>query len=368
MNHVQILKRAWKILWNYRALWVLGFLLALTTGGGGGSGGGGNNGVQFNNGGNNFPGSEDGFNRLPQGIQELLLNFTNWAERFFSAENAPTLIGIGIALAILLIALGVISSIVHYVSTTGVIRMVDQYERTEEKVSWRQGWRMGWSREAWRLFLIDLVVYLPVFLVVMVLFGCAALPLIIGSVAAQDFSLPGLVGTIGIGLIALFVLFAITLILAFFMELARREAVLKGSGVFESIRNGWHLARAHLKDVFILWLIMVGVRIGTSIIMIPIVLIVLLVGALVGGGAGAGLYFLLNAAATAAAGWGWGIAVGIILFLLVLIIPLTFFSGLYLVYHSSVWTLAYREVTNPVREITSSIAPIAPGGDVLPAV
>jgi hypothetical protein len=361
MNHVQILKRAWKILWNYRALWVLGFLLALTTGGGGSSGSGGGNG---GNGNNNFPGPGDGFNQLPQGIQELIRNFTAWAENFFRPENAPTLIGIGIALAIVFIALGVISSIVHYVSTTSIIRMVDTYERTEEKVSWRQGWRMGWSREAWRLFLIDLVIFLPVFVVVIVLFGCAALPLILGSVAAQDFSLPGLVGTIGIGLIVLFIIFAIALILAFFMELARREAVLKGSGVFESIRAGWSLARAHLKDVFILWLIMVGVRIGTSIVMIPIVLIVLLIGALIGGGAGAGLYFLLNAVATGAAAWGWGIAIGAILFLLVLILPLTLLSGLYLVYHSSVWTLAYRELINPVREIISTPAP---GGSVLPA-
>jgi len=364
MNHVQILKRAWKILWNYRVLWVLGFLLALTTGGGGSSGGG-NNGVQFNSDGNhNFPGPGDGFNQLPHGLQELMRNFMNWANSFFRPENAPTLIGLGIALVILFIALGVISSIVHYVSTASIIRMVDHYERTEEKVRWRQGWRMGWSREAWRLFLIDLVVFLPVFVIVIVLFGCAALPLIIGSVAAQDFSVPGLVGTIGIGLVVIFILFAITLILAFFMELARREAVLKGSGVFESIRNGWSLARAHLKDVFILWLIMIGVRIGTSILMIPIVLIVLLVGALIGGGAGAGLYFLLNAVATGAAAWGWGIGVGFLLLLLVLILPLTLLSGLYLVYHSSVWTLAYRELTNPVREIISTPAP---GGDVLPA-
>lgn len=38
MNHQQILKRAWHILWNYRAIWVFGILLALTTASGGGGG------------------------------------------------------------------------------------------------------------------------------------------------------------------------------------------------------------------------------------------------------------------------------------------------------------------------------------------
>ena len=31
MDHTKILKRAWHILWQYRVLWVFGFILALTT-------------------------------------------------------------------------------------------------------------------------------------------------------------------------------------------------------------------------------------------------------------------------------------------------------------------------------------------------
>ena len=31
MNHIQILKRAWTILWSYKTLWVFGILFALTT-------------------------------------------------------------------------------------------------------------------------------------------------------------------------------------------------------------------------------------------------------------------------------------------------------------------------------------------------
>ena len=33
MDHIKVLKRAWEIIWRYRALWIFGIILALTTGG-----------------------------------------------------------------------------------------------------------------------------------------------------------------------------------------------------------------------------------------------------------------------------------------------------------------------------------------------
>ena len=39
MDHVKILKRALDTTWRYRALWIFGIILALTTGGGSGGGG-----------------------------------------------------------------------------------------------------------------------------------------------------------------------------------------------------------------------------------------------------------------------------------------------------------------------------------------
>lgn len=360
MNHVQILKRSWTITWKYRALWVLGFLLALTSGGGGGSGGGGNNNVSTSGNGNfNF----GDWSQLPAGLADLMRSIEAGLRNFFRPENTSTVIGLVVGLVILSIALVVLFTIVRYVSETGIIRMVNRYESTEEKVSWRQGWRMGWSNAAFRLFLIDLVVYLPVVLGVMVLFGCAAVPVILGSAATQDLSVPGLVATIGLVLLAVFAIFAITVVLGLFMELAHREAVLNNGGVFASIRTGWNLMRAHLKDIFILWLIMVGIQIGVGIVSIPLFLLVVMLAVLIGGGVGTGLYFLLNAIATGAAAWGWGIGVGVGLFILLLILIFSFLTGLFLVYRSSVWTLAYRDVTSPVQ--AAVVPPVAPGGDLL---
>lgn len=362
MNHAQILKRAWTITWKYRALWVLGFLLALTSGGSSGSSGSGgrNSGYQF---GGNRP--DWNFDFAPQGLQDLANNIQAWVRNMMRPEMVSTLIGLAVAFTCLAVIIGILSTIVRYVSEVSIIRMVDRYETSEEKVGWRQGWRMGWSKTAWKLFLIDLVVYLPVVLGVIVLFGCAALPLIMGSVANKDFSAPGLVASIGMVFLAIFVLIAIGVVLSLFMELARRQAILNGSGVFESIRTGWNLARSHLKDIFILWLLMLGINIGVGIAFIPVVILLLLVAGALGGGIGVGLYFLLNAVATGAAAWGWGIGVGLFVLLVALSIPLTILSGIFLVYRSSVWTLAFREVTHPIL----AIEPITPaaGGDTLPA-
>ncbi len=42
--------------------------------------------------------------------------------------------------------------------------MVDEYEQTGTKVGFKQGWKLGWNRRAFRMWVIDLVVSLPVIL------------------------------------------------------------------------------------------------------------------------------------------------------------------------------------------------------------
>ena len=81
MNHTQILKRSWKILWSYKTLWIFGILLALVSGGGGGSSGGSNASNRINNNNNN---NGDSFN-LPR---QSARSSTNW-ERCSRMESRP---------------------------------------------------------------------------------------------------------------------------------------------------------------------------------------------------------------------------------------------------------------------------------------
>lgn len=103
---------------------------------------------------------------------------------------------------------------------------------------------------------------------------------------------------------------------------------------------GYTEVRRRLKDVGILWLLMVAIEIGFTIVLIPVVLLVLALGVLLGGGLGYGVYTLANSVP-------WAIAAGLPVFLLVLVVPMTFISGLYETFKSNVWTLAYREVVLP---------------------
>src|SRR5438105_4227365 len=132
MDHIRIIKRAFSITTSYRALWVFGIILALTTGGsrrlGGSNGGGGRGGTG--------PGQ------------------FHWP--VIAPAVLHAIIVAGITLLCVFLIVGVIATIARYVSATALIRMVDQYETTGQKVGFRQGFRLGWSRRALRLFLLDL--------------------------------------------------------------------------------------------------------------------------------------------------------------------------------------------------------------------
>ncbi len=345
MDHMKILKRAWAILWSYKALWIFGIILALTAaspsgGGGGGGGGGGASGGQNSQ---NF--------QWPN--QQDWSQFLNGVDNFFSsaitAQTANAIIGVAIALVCLAIIVGVLFRVLNYVSKTALIRMVAETESTGEKLTWRQGWRRGWSRGAWRLFLIDLVIFLPLIVIFLALFGCAAIPLLLGSLRGGQPGVPAVVATVGMVFLFIFLAIVVGLLIAMLMEIIYRVAVLENLGVFASIRRGWQLLRLNLSAVGLMWLILLGIRIGFGILMIPVVLLLIAIGLLFGGGLGAALYFLVNLSGSAAASW---IAAGIVgggLFVLILSVPLLFLGGLRETYFSTVWTLTYREL--PVKEL-----------------
>ena len=60
-------------------------------------------------------------------------------------------------------------------------------------------------------------------------------------------------------------------------------------------------------------------------------------GVLVSGGLGYGLYALSDS-------WILAVIAGLPIFLVILIIPTAIVKGIYLVFESSAWTLAYRDV------------------------
>lgn len=320
MDHFKILKRAFSITLDYRALWVFGILLALTTAGsGGGSNGGGDGG--------------GGYNGPPSG---------GWPE--ISPEVITALIIAGIALLLVVLVLTVVGAVVRYVSETALIRMVDQHEGAGEKLGVRQGFRLGWSRPALRIFLVDLLIGVSVAVVFLLLLLISATPLLVWLTDSVPARVLGTVLTAGLAMLVIFAAIAVGIMLSLLLQFFRRAVVLENLGVMAGMRRGLQLVRQRLGDVIVMGLILFGLGLAWVIVMIPLV-IVLLIAALVLGGLPALLVGVIVSLFTEGPlPWIIAAIVGAPIFFLVIGVPLLFLNGLAETFQSSAWTLTYREL------------------------
>jgi hypothetical protein len=353
MDHTKILKRAWHILWSYRVLWIFGFILAVT------AASWSSGGTSYSVGSGDVQGFElrgitpDEFRRefeeefedFGRELEEAIEDMDDFFGEGVRSPTVDTIIAIVVGLLIFFFLLFLIGRVARYVADAAMIKMVDQYEETGEQLTFRQGLRLGWSRTAWRLFLINLTVDLPVGLVMGLLFILAFAPLFLWGTGVTSVGVVGTVGAIGLFFIWILVMIVVSVILNLLKQFFRRACAIEGLGVIDSIRRGYRVVRANLKDVGVMWIIMVGISIAFPLVVFPVVLVAGFAAVIAGGGTFlvlAGLTSLITSGATP-----WVIA-GIIafpVFMIVLMIPLGFVGGLRETYVSSTWTLTYREVT-----------------------
>jgi hypothetical protein len=339
MDHIKVLKRAWETTWRYRALWIFGIILALTTasGAGPGSRGGGGGG----NGGNGgFP---------PPGDFSWPPGEFAWSEIPPRIVTALAVVGVGLACGIVILAIA--ATIARYVAETALIRMVNDHEETDEQRSVREGFRMGWSRAAFRLFLIKLLVGLPITLVFILMFALAFAPLLLWVTGSTVAGVIGTVATVGMFFLFLFLAIVVGAVISLLVKFFWRSCALEELGVIEAIGQGFDVVRRHWQDVLVMWLIMIGIRIGwmiamiaATIVLLPVILLLIVVGTVLGGlpallvGGLASLFF------EGAVPWILAGVIGIPIFILVVAVPWLFLGGLMEVFKSSTWTLTYREL------------------------
>jgi len=352
MKHAQILKRSWDILWSYRTLWIFGLILALTTGSSfNGNGQASSSTNQPDKPENQYTPEDFGpdfAQDFSQEMEEFVREMEDWYENGIPQEVRRPLITTAIILGVVILLLIVVSTILRYVSETAVIKMVDEYEQAGVKHGIRQGFRIGWSRSAWRLFLIDLLIALTLLVLFGSLIGICAILIFLGFSGGQVTGVLSVVAGIGLLFIVLF-LTILTVIAAVIMaRYIYRSCVLDGKGVLDSIKHGYALTRQHLKDTGVLALIMLGINIAYPILMLPFSLLTLGISVLLGGGSAAVLGGILGVFSgnTSISAILPTIVVGGLVFLVVLILPLAFVKGFKLIYQSSAWTLAYREINN----------------------
>ena len=310
MHYIDLIKRAWQITWRYKVLWIFGILLALASGGGGSGGGGSSSG-------------SGGPATLP--VSGPL------------AFNPQFMFVFGTLCCCLLLILIVALTIVRYVARTALYRGVDQIEAAGTAPTWREGFRLGWSNRAFRLWLLDLVVWIPFAIVALVLLALGAAPLlllIIDNPVARGI---GIAGTIGLEMLIIGLLIVAGIVLSALGQFWSREIAIADRNLGESITTGYRLVRARLKDVSVMWLLMAAIGLGFGLVMLPIFFVVFMLALAVGGGLGYALFRLTDSVL-------WAAFVGLPPFLLIMFVPLMLIQGVYLVFESSTWTLTYREV------------------------
>lgn len=349
MNHIEILKRSLHTAWRYKALWFFGFFLALTT-------------VYWEStmltGGSNNDQSPDLQYELSERDRDWLSenfelqfkdSFTITGDEvvdFIQNEIVQMVFLIIILVVTLIVLMIVIGAVIHYLSETALIKMVNDYEKTGSQYTVRQGLRMAWSRTAWRLFLIDVAIRLPAGLLFLVLFGLALAPVFGLAVTGTPTAIAGAVAASGLFLLVLALAIVAGVFLSVLSRLSRQASAIDNLGVLDSIRRGYAVVRHNLKDVGLMWLIMLGIYLIWPLLMFPVAILLLGVGIITGGL----LALLIGAVGSlVAAGAGAWIAAGVvggILFLLVLVVPLVLLTGMREVFQISAWTLTYRELRN----------------------
>jgi hypothetical protein len=370
MDYGKILKRAWDLVKSYRALWVLGAILALTS---------------FSVATPVFWGLDNQDEGDRQGIVvtretgesflsafqraveeeidelEIEINTANQdIEEFFAkelhVEIESDLLAIIIVLAGLLLIGFVVAKVAGYVANTALIRMADDAEDSGAQYSARQGLRMGWSRAARRLFLIDLLVDTSAVLAVILLFALVLSPLALWATGSTGAGVVGTVLTVSLFFPVLALVIVGGAALSMLKQFMQRACVLEDLGVTAAIRHGYSMARGHLRKVAPMWLITVGVGVTWPILMIPVVVVALGAGVVLGG-----LTALLTGGVASlfqdgAMIWVAAVAVGIPVLILTVAAPLVFLGGIREAFLSSTWTLTYREL----RALESVKRPAAP--------
>lgn len=314
MNYLELVKRAAKLTWRYKVLWILGFLVALTSGGGGSS-------SRFSN---SFSSSSDSFGGFENGMT-LPNNFG----------------AILLLVCVVLFLLFLVMLVVSTVARTGLYRSVDKIEETGVAPTWRAALRLGWNNRSVRIFLADLVVGLIFLIAALLLFLLGATPLLLRVVDNEVLSTIGIVLTVVLELLAFLIFLVAAAVISVLGNFWHREIALHDRSIGEAISNSVQLARKNAANVGIFWLLMAGIGLGVGIIMFPVVLVLVAAA----GGIGVGLGYAAHAATNSEL---IAVLVGLPPALIIFLLPTALLNGIYEVFNSSAWTLAYRELTGAV--------------------
>lgn len=317
MNYSEILSRAWQIIWKHKVLWIFGILAGCANSGGGGGGGGSNS--------RNFNPSNSG--QAPAPLQ----SYIDQMQHYIESVPQQTWIIIGIVAVLLVLILVVLRIFLGTIGTIGLIRGAQQADQDmDARLSFGELFK-GSLPYFWRVFLLNLLVGLVVFVVAMIVAGGVVL---------------GAVLTLGIILICLLPFICLLIPLAIAINLVIEQAtiaiVIENLGVMDGLRRGWEVVKTNVGPMAVMWLIL-GLGIS-GIIGIILSLPMLLVFA----------PLLVGVFANSQQALQTGLIVSLVCcaaYLPVLIV----LSGILQGYVRSAWTLTFLRLTKPGQILPESL-------------
>lgn len=322
MDIGRILTRSLEIAWRYKVLWVFGFIMALTGGGGGGNGGS----VNYSGSGRDFGFDRDAPGRLP-------------------IPDSTLILAIVTALMCLLIVYLVLVLYLRFVARGALVSAVRGIENGATPTlggAWREG-----QTYYLRLLGLGFLVNVPLLFLTFTLILLAVLPFIgtlmlassrigPGGPSSRDVLtlISGMFGFIALLCAAILCIALVHLVVHPLYEFAVRAIVVEDKRTMEGLSQGWSRIRANLGQVIVLYIVLIGARIGWSMLTLALSIPI--------GLAALGVV-LLTAQSSILTAVALGLALG-----LPLIVLFIFLEGLFQVFESNVWTEGYLALTAPV--------------------
>jgi hypothetical protein len=306
-----VLRRAWQITWQHKALWLFGFLVGLELGMVGARLS--VSGVQW----------ERAVQELPPDAQRPIVDFLDSS---YVDVAAAAFAVVGFLISVGLALLGALGR-------TALVNQVQSAENYDVVVL-KGGWLAG-KRHLWRVFSIRLLLGLPVAVVTL----ASVLPIV-----ATRFLTAGheqlevvLVGVLAIEFLsfacftpALCLAVLLSIPLSVLQRLSVRACVFEGLGVRGSITRAWAMLREYVGALALTWLALTGIGIGVILLIgLPLVLVA--------------TSLLTVVWLTAFTSPLLSVALALVIGLLTWLVG-TAAGGVAETFFSAAWTLAYREL------------------------
>jgi hypothetical protein len=333
MNYSEILKRAWKIIWKFKILWIFGILASCTVnhGGGGGSGGGSSRGGNnFNFGNNSF----NNLNQLPAPLRQWGMQLQHLAN---TGELWTYLVIFFIVLVLLVIVLNLIFLAVGTIGEIGLINGVWDVEEGAGKLSFGALFKKG-GKFFWKVILFKILLGVAWFLVAIVTIILAVV-------------------TLGCGLILLLpLMLVLSFVVWIVVEMAMVALVAEEMAVFEALEKTWALFKKNWTSSSIMGLIL-------SVVNFVVALVIAIPGIL----AMLPAIFGVIASSSSRNMDGIGTSIMISIVLLLLYAPIAIFlNGVLVAYIRTAWTLTYRHLTGRVTNEAPVVVDAPPAAELPP--